>query len=668
MPPTPPGSGALGGTRRRVLAGVAAGAVVALLATLLAVLWPGGAQSDDRERREAAARAAAEAAEDVTAASVNLAASGAVVYEGSYLGSLGGSHTRMQVTSGGTVLSEATLGGMTVRTLAVDGKTFVKADSSFWQGNGRSSDKYTSRYKNRWVKSPALGGYDTGASLRSLTPGTVAGELQREAGKRLVSRGGLSTVGGVKVRRYTTPTRTLYITAQPPLRIVRMAPAQAARPSSGVPSLPTGVPSLPTGYPSLPSEMPSLPSDLSSLFSDLPSVPPVSPAGYRPAAAARARSATGDAGASYTLDLPPLDDTQRRSLQGEVEKAVKELEKSVDLGVSFSVSGNVTLSPCSTSGCVANATITNSVIAGDDTRPSGPVSAQVTISVTLDGRPVGQCSQSVSMPPNGSASVSCPGNFYIPPSRNPRTHLVRAEAQAVARAMVHKEVERVLKKVTQDWKRHSPDYGVPGLSSPFKGSTDQPNKFAYRNPALARVNEPEPSAADLEAAQEVKNPDSGTRDHMYQRWSKYVAKQDAADKPVQPWPTWRNNYVQNQGNPYKGEAFEGEFAQVNALEAGDGWRYGDSAQQLTSREMMNKITGVDRMPDIVNFDKKVMYEMKYGSSKVKADQVAKDKQLIGQGWRVVYVFSKRPSRATRLMLDEADIPWKVWKAVGTAVP
>jgi hypothetical protein len=344
------------------------------------------------------------------------------------------------------------------------------------------------------------------------------------------------------------------------------------------------------------------------------------------------------------------------------------LEKSVDLGVSFSVSGNITLSPCSTSGCVANATITNSIVAGDDTRPAGPVSAQVTISVTLDGRPVGQCSQAVSMPPNGSASVSCPGNFYIPPSRNPKTHLVRAEAQAVARAMVQKEVKRVLEKVTQDWKRHSPDYGVPGLSSPFKGSTDQPNKFNYRNPALVRANEPKPSAADLEAAQDVKNPASGTRDHMYQAWSKHVAKQDAANKPVQPWTQWRNNYVQNQGNPYKGEAFEGGFAQANELKAEDGWRYGDSAQQLTSREMMNKITGVDRMPDIVNFDKNVMYEMKYGSSKVKADQVAKDKQLIGQGWRVIYIFSKQPSRATRLMLDEAGIPWKVWKAVGTAVP
>jgi hypothetical protein len=63
-----------------------------------------------------------------------------------------------------------------------------------------------------------------------------------------------------------------------------------------------------------------------------------------------------------------------------------------------------------------------------------------------------------------------------------------------------------------------------------------------------------------------------------------------------------------------------------------------------------------------------MYEMKYGSSSVKADQVAKDKQLIGQGWRVLYVFSQQPSRAARLTLDGAGIPWKVWKAVGTAVP
>ncbi|MFF3129615.1 hypothetical protein ACFVRD_47315 [Streptomyces sp. NPDC057908] len=587
----------------------------------------------------------------------------------------------MQVTSGGTVLSEMTLDGVTVKTLAVDGKTFVKADSAFWQRYGLSSDKFTSMYKNAWVKSPALGGYDTSASLRSLTPDTIAHELQRDADKRLVRRGVLSTIGGVKVRKYATPTRILYITAQPPLRIVRMAPAEVSRPSSGapsgVPSLPTGLPSLPTGYPSLPSEMPSLPGDLSSLLSD---PPPVSPVGYfsetggavRPGSAqvssVRPAAAPGDAGVSYSLDLPPLNDTQRRSLQGDVEKAVKELEKSVDLGVSFSVSGNITLSPCSTSGCVANATITNSIVAGDDTRPAGPVSAQVTISVTLDGRPVGQCSQAVSMPPNGSASVSCPGNFYIPPSRNPKTHFVRAEAQAVARAMVQKEVKRVLEKVTQDWKRRSPDYGVPGLSSPFKGSTDQPNKFKYRNPGLARANEPKPSADDLKTAQDVKNPASGTRDHMYQTWSKHVAKQGAANKPVKPWVAWRNNYAENQGNPYKGEAFEGKFAEVNELKAEDGWRFGDSAQQLTSREMMNKITGVDRMPDVVNFDKKVTYEFKFGRSKVKADQVVKDKELISQGWRVIYIFSRQPSRASRQMLDDAGIPWKVWKAVGTAVP
>ena len=172
-------------------------AIVGLLATLLTVLWPKDAQSDGRARKEAAARAAAEAAEDVTAASINLAASGVVVYEGSYSGSLlGGSRTRIQVTSGGTVLSETTLGGMTVKTLAVDGKTFVKADSSFWQRYGLSSDKYTSMYKDTWVKSPALGGYDSSASLRSLTPGTIAQELQRDADRRLVSRGGLATVGG----------------------------------------------------------------------------------------------------------------------------------------------------------------------------------------------------------------------------------------------------------------------------------------------------------------------------------------------------------------------------------------------------------------------------------------------------------------------------------------
>ncbi|MER5852610.1 hypothetical protein ABT126_37875 [Streptomyces sp. NPDC002012] len=670
----PPEVGSRRTTRGRVVVGVALVAVVALLATLLIVWWPESTRPDGRPKKDTAVGAA----EDVTAAAVNLAASGLVVYEGRYTDPmLGRSRTRTQVTPGGTMLAETTVDGMTLKTMTVDGKTFVKADVSFWRRFG-IPDKTGSTYGDNWVKTPSLGRSATNASLQQFAPDTIARELRREADKRLVRRGGLSTVGGVEVRRYTTPTRVVHITAEPPLRIVRMAPVAprsgggpsgpSADAPSGKPSWPSDMPSLPSGFPSLPSDLPSLPT---AWPTGLPSLPPISPAGYHAGpggGSADPVRAVGDDGGSYSVDLPPLTDTQRKSFQREVEKNVKELGNSIDLGVNFSVSGNVTLSPCSTSGCVANVTINNSITPGPDVRPAGDVSAEVTISVTLDGRPVGQCSQSVSMPPNGSARVSCPGNFYIPPSRNPRTHMVRAEAQAVARAMVQKEIKRVLSDVARDWKRNSPDYGVPGLSSPLKGSTDKPNKFTYRNPALGRANEPEPDAADIAAAQTVKNPASGTRDHMYKTWSKYLQRKATENKSPKSWTNWRKNYVENQGNPYKGEGFEGGFAQTNELNAEDGWLWGDFAQQLTSREMMNKITAVDRQPDIVNFDKKVLYELKFGSSPVKEDQVAKDAQLVKQGWRIIYIFSKRPRPGEREMLEKAGISWKVWKAVGTAVP
>lgn len=113
--------------------------------------------------------------------------------------------------------------------------------------------------------------------------------------------------------------------------------------------------------------------------------------------------------------------------------------------MSFALSGAVVLAPCGPNGCMATVSLSNTVTS---TSPyvtvNQPVNAQVTINMTLDGRPVQTCSVVVSMPPNGSTSTQCSASYYVAPSRTPRTYVVRAEAIAVARAVIQTDIDAMI--------------------------------------------------------------------------------------------------------------------------------------------------------------------------------------------------------------------------------
>ncbi|MFC0599403.1 hypothetical protein [Streptomyces palmae] len=585
-----------------MLAGVAIGAVLAVVGTLLAVLLP------EDEKQAAPKDPAVIAAEDMTAASVNLLSGGVVRYEGRYTDPLlGPSQLSLRFGPGGTMLAETDDDGAALATMTVDGKSFIKGGDSYWERFGTASDT-RSAYSGKWIKLPSE--VNPGAEeMSKLAPETVARELRQAADRRQVRRGSPSTLHGVRVRRYTTPTRIVYLTAKPPLRIVRMVPVTARDqgPGSSSPSAPpTGAPTAPpTGLPSLPS-MPPLPTGIPSypslppLPSLLPSVRPLptllvpregaSRAGYtvRDSGVAGARPVRAKAAGepSYSLDLPTVDDKQRQSFRREVDKDVRALRDSIDAGIRISADGKVRLKPCNTGGCTARVKIRNRVLPtlsgkGGD----GDVAARVTIRITLDGRQVGRCVKTVGMSPGGTAQVSCRAEFTIPPSRNPRTHLVRADARGTASAMVQADIARVLREISRDARRYGQDVGVPGLSD-----------------RLA----------------------------------------DGAG----------------------GGGLTERFARAQGLREEDGWRWGKGARGLTSAEMMRKITGVAGKADIVNFDKRVGYQLAEGKPEIGADQVARDKRLIARGWRVVQVFSEEPSASVRRDLEAAGATVRVWSPAG----
>lgn len=322
-----------------------------------------------------------------------------------------------RVTNVGTTLAALTVGGQRAAALAVGGKLYVRADAAYWRREGAPAD-VVGAYAASWVRvEPDRFGVDFSGFA---APAEIADRLDLASWWGAVTVGPRGVIGGRPTRTFVVPGFAVSVaTTGPPdvLRVERRV---------------TGV-AEPSPFPT------------AALLGPTPAVTPLG------STLARVVPARAPGDAEFTVDLSRVPEDELQSLYTEVKGRVQELKTSIDSLITFRLDGTVTLAPCTTNGCQANVTLRNSVSSSspyvDVTRP---VQAEITVAMTLDGRPVRTCVEARSMAPNGTVSVQCFAPYFIPPSRNPKVHQVRAQARAVARPVATADIQRIVDDVTAE--------------------------------------------------------------------------------------------------------------------------------------------------------------------------------------------------------------------------
>lgn len=401
-----------------VVAGIAGVVVLALVATVAAVVLRGG--GTPVAWRDPVVE---QATEDLSAAAATLSQSPATRFTGSFTDDDGDTVTvDASLTNEGSTLATLTVGGTSAELLSTGESAFVKADAAFWQQHGAPPENVTD-YGTVWVKVPPdFFGVDLGLVLApSLLAEAIAPAIAEDAAAppaRAVP-GPVTTVNGVEAQAVSANGLTVHITTAEPKRIVRIATSSA-----------TPTPSV-TGS--------SLRTASAQRHPGWRANPVLSPVGVD----------------DLQLDLAELPADQVSTFFQVLAQRIQQLRSAVDSQVRFSLSGAITLAPCGTTGCQANLTIRNKVQSTSRyLQVNKPVRASIVISMTLDGRPVRTCVQDRTMPPNGTASVSCFAAYYIPPSRNPRVHTVRAVARAVARALIDADIQKLAEDLVDELARN----------------------------------------------------------------------------------------------------------------------------------------------------------------------------------------------------------------------
>lgn len=207
---------------------------------------------------------------------------------------------------------------------------------------------------------------------------------------------------------------------------------------------------------------------------------------------------------------------------------------------------------------------------------------------------------------------------------------------------------------------------LPGVDAMVSASDlPRPIDYTYENPAEGLKGIAEPTRRDLNGVGDDPSAhDAGSKERAYAAWNRYLERKRTellryrADhrgkKPSTrlPWDKWLRNYVPNQGNDARGKAFEKLVAQ----RAGNReWKCQEEIDGATAQ----------RIYDAVDHRKRIAYEFKSGA-KIDEKQLAKDKEAAMQngGYKIVYVFGKKPSAATLKLLADANIVGRVLAAVG----
>lgn len=470
-PPAPPTGGGAGplpsGRRGRFLLFGGVGALLlALVAGLL--VWNSGSGPDEP--------AAKQNLEPFQQALAELATAPGLRYQDS--AGAGRTKQDITVTAAGSRYGTTGDGGTPDREiLHVGGKTFTRRPA----GPGESGAR-TWAAGDEGAAGPAAE-----AAARRPSPAVLAMQLSdaldeaSDAPAPGASAQHPLTVNGTPALAADTSAGRLLITRQKPYRVLRLepsGPSRSAGPSAG-------------------------------------SARPVS-ARMRPAAARNSREAPSAVpavaegpllgGDSPGMDLTPVTGGAVEPMFSTLEKQTAELGNATDSGVSLALSGSGTVQ-CGSGGCTASSGVAGQLTTGAKSRlTGGTVTAVMTASFRIDGRPAGQCTS----PPgsfavtgtsvSGNLSCSNPGAGPVFTSIDAQK---KADAQArsranggrpvqyripydarwliTARALATTEVEKLVEKV----KRERDNTGCPKSQGSPSGARLSVGGF-HASYALAR--------------------------------------------------------------------------------------------------------------------------------------------------------------------------------------
>lgn len=380
-----------------------------------------------------------------------------------------------QVSNEGSMLATLTLGGEEAQFLASGARRFVQASANFWS----SLDAYAADaalYGGTWVQ---VDNDFLGVDLPTLlAPQRLAWLIADPVRLRETSApGDVEDVNGVPARPIQAGTLTVWISEDEPQRIVRLRNEGAQQSGNLVDPPPAQAPGPDEDDEGGEGEGGETGEPDGGLAPELP---------------------------EFALDL--LEQTAEQAqqlLEQSISQRIRELITSVDSRVTFALNGQIVLAPCGPSGCTATVSLTNTVTS---TSPyvmvNQPVNAEITTNMTLDGAPVGSCTATVVMPPNGSASTQCTAAYYVAPSPNPRVYTVRASAVAVARALIQTDIDAMLAEVTRErersqtflWPDSTPLVPGGGLTNHQRAGGHALRDHLGRtdNDLIARANQPNP--------------------------------------------------------------------------------------------------------------------------------------------------------------------------------
>ncbi len=443
--------------RRRLVPWLIGGGIAAALVIVLCVVagfvaFGGSGSGGPSKQQAAASRSAAAASQDLARSATSLAELPAARYKGILTGRTGEDiPVEITMTGEGSAKATLTVSGEQVEAISLPDGLYVKASESFWRRRGAAADTVAD-FGTQWVKAqPDLFGNDL---TTVLSPGVLARLLDPRDGEQAVV-GRAERIGGVEARPMRVDTLTAYVTTAEPHRIVRLTSDEI--PASSDPPSPMTTSGL-TGQ-----------------------------GHFHPA---RAPAATG-----FAVDVAELTDAEVDAFFKDLEAKVRGLKDALDSRVRFSLDGAITLAPCTTNGCRANVTISNRVQTNSPyISAKQPVTATVSIAMTLDGRPVNTCNNTVTMPPNGSVTTTCFAAYVIPPSRNPKMHTVEAQARTVARALVQADVDRLVNDLVAEFARSRRPRGG-ATATPTAGATPTGTATATPQAVPTPSSDPECQAA-----------------------------------------------------------------------------------------------------------------------------------------------------------------------------
>ena len=346
----------------------------------------------------------------------DLADAPAAHYQGSQVS---GTSWDLTVTSDGERIGTIDIDGQQVAVLAAGGKTFAKLPASML--TDLPVGHTAAELEGRWIE-----GFDSLHIALPQTPGTPA-QNGSDLFKMLAQGAHFPKAGSPPVKlgsadalEATTPTGDIYVTAEPPYRVLRVVPAADTQPPAAAAVL---APGAPVGAAVLQVQ--------AAGFSATTTKTTVRPAKTVLAGALVQAADTSDP--LGVTDYLPMNEADVDQAYGSLIDQTQNLTDAVNVGVNFTFNETGNLS-CSDAACTVTENVVTSTTSAAEATLSGTVTAVMTAQVSVNGESAAGCSQTAPLPLTGDGVMAC-----VDPAVSPIVQQIKAQTQAEADAEAEAE-------------------------------------------------------------------------------------------------------------------------------------------------------------------------------------------------------------------------------------